>query len=148
MKPKLCFRNGLLRKEMVYQYHRNINNAFLGGVSTAEPHGTPETSTTRSVGHGLFRERGPRKVSSVAQALWMTSPTSPPQPRRRRKGGNFLEKYKHCLSRRCEYGGAARNTGDGHDTQCRAWSFETSTTHSVGHGLLRRARHAVSGMVF
>ena len=79
-------------------------------MSTAEPHGIPETSTTLRVGHGLFRERGPRKVSSVAQALWMTSPTCPPQPRRRRKGGNFLEKYQQCLSRRCEYGGAARNT--------------------------------------
>ena len=40
---------------------KNINDAFLEGVSTAEPHGTPETSTTRSVGHDLFRERGPEK---------------------------------------------------------------------------------------
>ena len=46
-------------------------------------------------------------------------------------------RYKQRLSRRCEYGGAARNTGDEHDTQCRAWSFETSTTLRVGHGLFR-----------
>ena len=48
------FRIPAKARSMVYQYHRNINNAFLEGVSTAEPHETPETSTTLSVGHGLF----------------------------------------------------------------------------------------------
>ena len=35
-----------------------------------------------------------RKVSSAAQALWMTSPTCPPKPRRRRKGGNLSSRMK------------------------------------------------------
>lgn len=56
--------------------------------------------------------RGPRKVSSAAQALWMTSPTCPPKPRRRRKGGNFSSRMKQSSLAGHEYGEAARNAGE------------------------------------
>ena len=42
-----------------------------------------------------------------------------------------------CLPRKSKYGGAARNTGDEPDTQCRAWSFETRTTCNAGHNHFR-----------